>query len=195
MFEIESIAGKYHLTSQASPAVAGEHYHLHSGGQVFKNCCEWFPTRADAETILAKYPDAAPPVVEREWKHGDVFITSLVNSLMVYLIIRDKPCAFLVNIERPDGCYGPATDLDSILKGAKFLFNINDAVKERQAATDAESCDETPSGELAEIPDEDAKEFIVLVREDSHMQIGDYNVFSRIADNFEATFARIEDER
>lgn len=106
---------------------------LHSDGSILKTVELW-PTWADAETILAKYPNAAPPVAEppHEWVHGDVFACSLTTDILIYFTPKlSEPLAFCI-----DGCHGPAVDLAESLKDAKFLFNINDAVKERQAATD-----------------------------------------------------------
>ena len=119
-------------------------FYLHSDGQMLTTP-EYWPTRAGAEAILAKYPDVAPPVVSpppHVWVHGDVFMArSRVE--MVYF----NPTAPSRNpqVQFLDANFSVSriNDVDHYLKGAKFLFNINDvasdAVKERQASHDAES--------------------------------------------------------
>jgi hypothetical protein len=176
-------------------------WYLHSNGEVLSTP-EYWPTRTDAETILAKYPDAAPPVVEpppHEWVHGDVF--ELDSFHLVYIkpkAIDSEPQAFCI-----ESCVGPALDLAIHLKDAKFLFNISDAVKERQAAIDAESSDEVivsvPVGRerAGLVSVAEMQEFVAWVADRTFCDCGQprCNIHDRLANRFEKVLAQIEDER
>lgn len=118
-------------------------WYLHSDGKVY-NTGEYWPTRPDAEAILAKYPDATPPVVEpppHVWVHGDVLKLKLSGNVLICIHCRGRKLqAFDTN-----WCTGPTVDLNEYIDEAEFLFNISavvrDAVKERQAANDADPND------------------------------------------------------
>ena len=112
-------------------------WHLHSNGMVYLRAPEFFPTRKDAEAVLAKYPDAKIPKPERKWKSGDVFEVPGLSSRMIY--IRHFPdfqneCGSTFCLSRC-GC-DMGHKGDNFLKDAKFLFNVNDYLK--QMAKDAE---------------------------------------------------------
>lgn len=163
-------------------------YYLHSDGRA-QISCEYFQTRADAEAVLAKYPDAAPHESEHTWKHGDVFKPTC-NCMMIFF----NPNAFNI---RPQVQYISAgysvdysDDVDFYLKNAKFLFNINNVVKERQAAK-AESWNKIDLTDTAEIiNDKDMREFVDWAKNKSFCNSG-MHICDRLASQFEAALKHI----
>ncbi len=188
MFEVTKLNKySYYITNRIRQC-------LHSDGRVF-GTAEYWPTRVAAEAILAKYPDAAPPVAERDWKHGDVFETTLSVHIMVYLVVDKKPMAFAVD---SNSIVGPACNLPDCLQDAKFLFNISavvsDVAKERQASNDAESGDDNRnntnwnrvdmSDELEILNDDDMREYVEWAKDRRFCNSG-MHICDRLANQFE----------
>ncbi len=215
MFKSEEVTGQGFWLAPDSKTSDGSdrRNYLHSNGDVLTTP-EYWPARADAETILAKYPDAAPPVAElplRKWVHGDVFANSITTNILIYFApVGSEPLAFCI-----DACCGPAEDLAGHLKDAKFLFNINDVVKERQdvvkerqdvvkerrSPSDAESLVE----KLAAMPTPTVREPAGLVSVAEMQEFVDYaeplrfcnsgtHVCDTLLDRFEKVLAQIKED-
>ena len=103
-------------------------WHLHSNGKVYLRAPEFFPTRKDAEDLLAKFPDAKIPEPERDWKNGDVFILAPENdshSHTMIFIKRVNSAAGNVYCLDYMGC-DMDHKTDDFLRDAKFLYNVNE---------------------------------------------------------------------
>ncbi len=174
---------------------------LHSNGRVLSTQ-EFWPTRADAEAILAKYPDAAPPVESpppHEWVHGDVLESYDGQTLVCVGISAGHIRVF--GVGTAVGEFEAAVNLDD---EAKFLFNINDvvsgAVKERQAAIDAESGDDnlivTKAGRVVAglVSIDEMQEFVDYSKRLEVFK-SSIHIHDRLANRFEKVLAQIEDER
>ena len=93
---------------------------LHTDGEAYYRCGEYWPTRELAQAVLDKYQ---PPHV---WEHGDVFSVLVecghdIHMMFVHIthdratMIRLSDKGTLVQEEYPD-----------YLKNATFLFNIRE---------------------------------------------------------------------
>ncbi len=194
MFEVKPHNDKIELQHYIAD---GKSNYLHSGGSVYKDCCEYFPTRADAEAVLAKYPDAAPPVVElpkHVWKNGDVFESSVSGCPMIYI----RPSSSSAFVTRLSGHVSTIHNILSYMKDAKFLFNINDVVKERQAAIDAGPNDNlfvTKAGRVAAglVSVEEMQQFVDYAKNVRFCNSG-MHVCDRLANRFEKLLTQIEED-
>lgn len=200
MFKIKEFGGGHVRLEWPNKTVGNCKWFLHSNGSILKTVELW-PTRADAEAILAKYPDAAPLVIEplkHEWKHGDIFESPVAsNEAMVYLHAKYWSSAGVFYIDHQ---YGDIiNDIQEYLKDAKFLFNINDVVKERQAANDAESSDEiklvftTNHDLLGLVSVTEMQEFVDYAKPLRFCNSG-MHVCDRLLDRFEKVLAQIKED-
>lgn len=97
----------------------GEDNYLHSDGSIY-NTTEYFPTEKIAQAVLNKFQ---PPHI---WKRGDVFMNTLIDVKMIYLVnLYKKPCIFYLE----DG-WEPTRSVEHYLKNAKYLFNIKEKINE-----------------------------------------------------------------
>lgn len=96
----------------------GLNKYLHCDGRVV-SVCEYFESKEAAQKVLDKYY----PKPKHEWVHGDVF----ENSLGIWIYLQPKSGPVSINLEHTNSNGTPEFQL----KLAKFLFNINDAIKEK----------------------------------------------------------------
>jgi hypothetical protein len=114
-FEVEqNISDKYYIGK-------GTGDYMHRDGEVVHECCEFWPTREQAQAVLDKFQPPPPPHV---WVHGDVFRTSRGSVMFcVRMCNGTMRLAHLRSSRRLD------SDYDSVartLSNTTFLFNIKD---------------------------------------------------------------------
>jgi len=115
MFEIKKlVADAYYIANK-------KNLYLHSDGNIF-DVVEYFPSAEAAQKILDKFY----PKPKHEWENGDIFISgSTHHTPMIYIRysgFRKPAQAFGLC----DVIGGPASDMDAVMDGAEFLFNIRD---------------------------------------------------------------------
>ncbi len=95
-------------------------YSLHSDGNTFWDCWEYWPTRELAQKILDKYQP------KHVWEHGDVF-NSDGEYPKVYIKISDQqPQVFHLQGALNGEGMAALCHFSKYLKDATFLFNIKD---------------------------------------------------------------------
>ena len=98
---------------------------LHSDGSLYYTV-EYFHTRELAQAVLDKFY----PKPEHVWENGDVFISGTTSgSHMIYMHYFDDRKDQVFSLNKDIG--GPAINIDACMKGAKFLFNIKNVIKEK----------------------------------------------------------------
>jgi len=115
MFEIKSDCPQSYFFIKSNES----DMYLHSDGGVI-SACEYFESREAAQKVLDKF------YRKHVWENGDVFLSGS-NSKMPMIYIKytctgRSPQVF--SLDRIIG--GPALDIESVMDGAKFLFNIRE---------------------------------------------------------------------
>lgn len=112
MFKIEKAGDQFVIADTTRNS-------LHSNGNKYFGCYEYFPTKKVAKKVLDEYY----PNPEHVWEHGDVFTSGSPTNpgIMMYVKLINASSYFVLYLNNNNVAHGlPGTYLD----GAEFLFNI-----------------------------------------------------------------------
>ena len=87
---------------------------LHSNGNIFPACPEWWPTRELAQAVLDKYQP------KHVWEHGDVFEGTLYTMMFLHSK-HERPTVVYLNSD-----IAALQSVSRYLENATFLFNIRE---------------------------------------------------------------------